>query len=225
MYARRMGNNEVMLEGEVVSAPVFNRAVFGEGFFMLDLQIQRRSGCADILPVLISESLLDRSINYRGQYLWLRGELRSHREYVEERYHLALVVFAQEVQVIAASDRSAWPNRIYLNGSVCKPPRYRQTPSGQEITELLVAVSRSYAKNDYLPCICWSYNARRAAAFTAGDQVKIWGRVQSRRYLKKLEENRTERHVTYEVSVGKLVYASRWEELQIAEETAHRHFQ
>ena len=71
---------------------------------------------------------------------------------------------------------------------------------------MLVAVNRSYGKSDYIPCICWGRNARYASSFQVGDHVQIWGRIQSREYIKKLNDVETEKRVAYEVSVSKIEY-------------------
>ena len=95
-------------------------------------------------------------------------------------------------------------NQIFLDGYICKPPVYRKTPLGREIADVLLAVNRPYGKSDYIPCICWGRNARYASAFEVGGHVLIWGRIQSREYMKRIGENETEKRVAYEVSVSKI---------------------
>ena len=97
-------------------------------------------------------------------------------------------------------------NQIFMDGFICKPPVYRKTPLGREIADLLVAVNRSYGKSDYIPCICWGRNARFAARFEVGVHVQIWGRIQSREYVKRLNEDEVEKRTAYEVSVSKIEY-------------------
>ena len=75
---------------------------------------------------------------------------------------------------------------------------------GREICDLMLAVNRLYGRSDYLPCIVWGQNARRAALWDVGTRVHLLGRIQSREYVKKLNEDQTERRVAYEVSVSKL---------------------
>ena len=95
-------------------------------------------------------------------------------------------------------------NQIFLDGYICKEPIYRKTPLGREIADLLIAVNRSYGKSDYIPCICWGRNARFASGFEVGGHVQVWGRIQSREYVKKISELETEKRVAYEVSVSKV---------------------
>ena len=101
---------------------------------------------------------------------------------------------------------NAKTNQIFLDGYICKAPVYRKTPLGREIADLLIAVNRPYGKSDYIPCICWGRNARFASGFEVGGHAQIWGRIQSREYVKKIDETESEKRIAYEVSVSKLEY-------------------
>ena len=81
---------------------------------------------------------------------------------------------------------------------------YRETPFGREISDLLIAVNRSYGKSDYIPCIAWGRNARHASRFEVGTRVKVWGRIQSREYTKKFDEAECEKRVAYETSIYRM---------------------
>lgn len=78
------------------------------------------------------------------------------------------------------------------------------TPLGREIADLLLAVNRAYGKSDYIPCICWGRNARFAGQIQVGSHVQVWGRIQSRSYQKKLEDDQLLQKTAYEVSVSKM---------------------
>ena len=97
-------------------------------------------------------------------------------------------------------------NEVVLIGYICKKPIYRQTPFGREIADILLAVNRAYNKSDYIPTIAWGRNARFAARFEVGVHVQIWGRIQSREYVKRLNEDEVEKRTAYEVSVSKIEY-------------------
>ena len=71
---------------------------------------------------------------------------------------------------------------------------------------MLLAVNRPYGKSDYIPCICWGRNARFAESFAIGGHIQLWGRIQSREYQKKIDENEYEKRIAYEVSVSKMEY-------------------
>ncbi|MCI8851918.1 MAG: single-stranded DNA-binding protein [Lachnospiraceae bacterium] len=199
-------NNQVSMIGEIVSEFTFSHEVFGEGFYILELSVKRLSDSADIIPVMISERLVDVTEDYVGEYIRVSGQFRSYNRHEEKKNRLVLSVFAREMEFMEEEVENAKTNQIFLDGYICKPPVYRKTPLGREIADLLIAVNRPYGKSDYIPCICWGRNARFASSFEVGGHAQIWGRIQSREYVKKLDEFESERRVAYEVSVSKLDY-------------------
>ncbi len=199
-------NNQVSIMGKIATGFTFSHQVFGEGFFVMDLIVKRLSDSEDRIPVMVSERLVDVTQNYVGEYIEISGQFRSYNRHEEKHNRLVLSVFAREVRFIGQDEDVIPTNQIFMDGYICKPPVYRKTPLGREIADVLLAVNRPYGKSDYIPCICWGRNARYASAFTVGGHVLIWGRIQSREYVKKLGENQTERRTAYEVSVSKLEY-------------------
>lgn len=190
--------------GEIVSCFVFSHEIFGEGFYMVDVRVPRLSDSSDIIPLMVSERLIDVEEDYSGQNIMVQGQFRSYNRHEERRNRLVLSVFAREIEFVDETPESAQTNQIFLDGYICKEPIYRKTPLGREIADLLIAVNRPYGKSDYIPCICWGRNARFASSFTVGTRCEIWGRIQSREYIKKLSEEDAEKRVAYEVSVSKL---------------------
>ena len=197
-------NNQVTVMGEIASEFEFSHEVFGEGFYMLELLVKRLSDSFDRIPVMISERLIDVTQDYRGEFIQISGQFRSYNRHEEKKNRLVLSVFAREVSFVEEADDKVRSNQIFLDGFICKPPVYRKTPLGREIADMLVAVNRPYGKSDYIPCISWGRNARFASNFEVGSRVQIWGRIQSREYVKKLEDDRTEKRTAYEVSVSKM---------------------
>ena len=197
-------NNQVTIMGEIVSAFQFSHEVFGEGFYMVDVSVKRLSNSEDTIPVMISERLIDVTEDYTGEFIMVNGQFRSYNKHDELKNRLVLSVFAREVEFIEEELDGAKTNNIMLDGYICKLPVYRKTPLGREIADLLIAVNRPYGISDYIPCICWGRNARFAQAFEVGNHVQVFGRIQSREYVKKLSETATEKRTAYEVSVSKL---------------------
>lgn len=200
-------NNQVSIMGKIASGFTFSHQVFGEGFYLVDILVKRLSDSEDRIPLMISERLVDVTQDYEGEYIMVQGQFRSYNRHEEKKNRLVLSVFVRELSFVEEADDSIKTNQIFLDGYICKPPVYRKTPLGREIADLLLAVNRPYGKSDYIPCICWGRNARYASAFEVGGHVLIWGRIQSREYIKKLSENETEKRTAYEVSVSKLEYA------------------
>ena len=199
-------NNQVSIIGEVVSGFVFSHEVFGEGFYMLDVSVRRLSDSCDVIPLMISERLIDVNADYRGACIRAAGQFRSYNRNDEKKNRLVLSVFVRELEFMDEEVENSKTNQIFLDGYICKAPVYRKTPLGREIADILLAVNRPYGKSDYIPCICWGRNARFASGFEVGGHTQIWGRIQSREYMKKIDETESERRIAYEVSVSKLEY-------------------
>ena len=197
-------NNQVSIVGTSVSDFRYSHEVYGEGFYMVDISVNRLSDFTDQIPIMVSERIVDTTQNCEGQLIYVTGQFRSYNRHEEKKNRLVLSVFARELEFIEEEKEEYKSNQIYLDGYVCKEPIYRKTPLGREIADLLIAVNRSYGKSDYIPCICWGRNARFASGFEVGNHVEIWGRIQSREYVKKISESITEKRVAYEVSVSKV---------------------
>lgn len=197
-------NNQVNVMGKIASDFTYSHEIYGEGFYMVDLEVSRLSDSADIIPLMISERLINVKADYQGENVCVNGQFRSYNRHEERKNKLVLSVFAREIEFIDGIAEGAKTNQIYLDGYICKEPIYRKTPLGREIADLLLAVNRPYGKSDYIPCICWGRNARYASSFEVGNRCAIWGRIQSREYMKKIGEEQLERRVAYEVSVSKL---------------------
>ena len=197
-------NNQVTVMGEIVSAFSYSHEIFGEGFYMVDVKCKRLSESYDIIPVMVSERLIDVTGDYMGALICVIGQFRSYNRHEEHKNRLVLSVFAREISFIEEMEESSKTNQIFLDGYICKEPVYRKTPLGREIADLLLAVNRPYGKSDYIPCICWGRNARYANQFKVGERCAVWGRIQSREYMKKLDEENVEKRVAFEVSVSKM---------------------
>ena len=199
-------NNQVSVAGEVIGEFTFSHEVFGEGFYLLDVLVSRLSNSYDVIPVMVSERLIDVKADYRGKFVEVSGQFRSYNRHEDSKNRLVLSVFAREIKISDEEAEDSKPNYIFLDGFVCKPPVYRKTPLGREIADILLAVNRPYGKSDYIPCICWGRNARFAESFVVGGHIQVWGRIQSREYQKKMNEADFEKRVAYEVSVSKLEF-------------------
>lgn len=201
--------NMVELTGKVVSPIEFSHEMYGEGFYNFYLEVPRLSDTVDVLPVTISERLIINLDLTGGIYAKIFGQLRSYNRYVDGASKLVLTIFARDIKLLEEeeeiNEELKSPNEIFLDGYICKPPIYRTTPFGREIADLLIAVNRAYNKSDYIPCIAWGRNARFCDNVLIGDHLKIWGRIQSREYQKKVNDE-VETKVAYEVSISKLEY-------------------
>ena len=149
-------NNSVTLIGEVVSGFTFSHEVRGVAFYLVNLAVKRLSEQADIIPLTISERLIDVTADCMGRTLEVAGQFRSFNQQGENKKRLILSVFVRDVFFLEEDFTDCTKsNSITLKGYLCKSPVYRKTPLGREIADLLLAVNRTYNKSDYIPCIAW----------------------------------------------------------------------
>ena len=216
-------DNEACVIGVVCGYLTYSHDVHGERFYRFMLRSERLSENADLVCVTVSEKMLTEISIDLGLRLKICGQFRSYNNYTGQGNKLVLTLFAKE---ITQADEEEALNEIYLNGYICKPVVYRVTPFGREIADILLAVNRAYNKSDYIPCIAWGRNARFAKHLEVGQNVKIWGRMQSREYQKKLSETEVVTKTAFEVSVNRLEAG---ENIREKKETAYlgeenRHF-
>ena len=203
MVDKVIENNRVSIVGEIVSDFRYSHQVYGEGFYIVDVAVSRLSELSDVIPLMVSERLVDVTESCIGRLVETSGQFRSYNRHEGLKNKLVLSVFVREWEFVDENPEAGKTNQIYLDGFICKEPVYRKTPLGREIADLLIAVNRPYGKSDYIP---WGRNARFASTFEVGGKIQVWGRVQSREYVKKISEEEIEKHIAYEVSVSKLEY-------------------
>lgn len=198
---KNIENNKVTVSGVICSGFEFDHKLYGENFYMAYIETARESGTVDTIPFIVSERMI-KIEDLTGVRAIINGQFRSYNKHMDNGNRLILSVFVRDIQEdeLPFGDM----NQIELEGYVCKQPVYRKTPLGREIADLLLAVNRPYGKTDYIPCICWGRNARYASTLKVGNCLSVCGRIQSRKYLKKISEEEFETRVAYEVSVSKL---------------------
>ena len=197
-----MLNNKIYLEGKVASKLEFSHEMYGEGFYSFNLEVMRLSDSVDFLNITVSERLLSDLDLEEGKDIIVEGQLRSYNKFIDGSNKLILTVFARNIE--PCLERSKNPNEIFLDGYICKEPVYRTTPFGREIADVLLAVNRAYNKSDYIPTIAWGRNSRFCQTLSVGENIRVWGRLQSREYQKKVSDTEVIKKVAYEVSISKM---------------------
>lgn len=193
-----MENNNVTICGMITSGLQYNHELHGEKFYNFFVASKRDSGVPDYIPVTISERLIDTDAEWCGQNVKITGTFRSYNKNTKTGKHLILSVFVDEISCVDKDEPDE--NEIHLDGYICKEVQYKETPLGREIADVLLAVNRPYGKSDYIPCITWGRTARFASGLSVGTRLSLDGRIQSREYLKRLDEETVETRVAYEVS-------------------------
>ena len=187
--------NQITLRGALHALPEFSHENHGRQFFRFFLEVPRRSGAVDILPVITDDKLLNMMDPTGGHMITVTGQIRSHNVRSNGSRHLLIFVFADS---IICEDGEA-VNGVTIEGQLCKDPVFRRTPLGREICDVMLAVPRGFHRADYLPCILWGRTAQEVAACQKSDNIRVTGRLQSRAYTKMTDTGPEER-IAYEIS-------------------------
>lgn len=188
-------SNQVFLRGELMELPVYSHENHGKQFDKFVLSVQRLSGARDSINILAEHEKILELDPSAGSLIEITGEVRSYNNRTGQGRRLIITVYAHEITVSQGEPE----NQVLLRGKLCREPVYRRTPLGREICDVMLAVERKYRRMDYLPCILWGSLARMAAECEKGTELSLTGRIQSRTYLKQLEEGSEER-TAYEIS-------------------------
>lgn len=196
--------NQIQLRGKMSIKPMLFYEKCGENFFSTEVEVCRRSGNIDTIPVIIPERAIksENKICNVG-YVNIKGELRSYNRSEGGKRRLKVSVFVSEIDFVKESERNDF-NGIILCGHVCKPPVHRITPLGREIADGILAVNGLCSKSNYIPYITWGRNARFASTLNSGSYIRLEGRIQSREYIKRLDDGTQETRTAYEVSVSRI---------------------
>ena len=87
-------------------------------------------------------------------------------------------------------------NIIAIKGRLVRDPEIRQTQSGVSVTNITVAVDRSYSaggekQTDFFDCVFWRQGAEFVSKyFKKGKEIIVTGEMQSRKWQDKDGNNR-----------------------------------
>ncbi len=196
MLEETKGKNIIYLCGIPLKKAEYSHQNKLEKYYTFPLGVERLSGAMDIINVVVRQNLLERVELEEKQMMYIRGEVRSFNNKSKIGNKLVITVFAKQ---LGFCDEPA-QNSVELFGTICKPPVKRRTPMGRDICDLMLAVNRKYGRSDYLPCIAWGENALKAGDWLVGDDVRLDGRLQSRKYIK-IEDGQSMEKTAYEISV------------------------
>ena len=193
--------NHMVLHGRAAHPPAFYHCNHEVEFFSFPLMVSRLSGAADQVNVIAARPLLE-GCGWldRGDEVTVRGEVRTFNNRSGVGSRLVISVFAKELLPEQREDE----NRLFLSGTLCKPPSLRSTPLGRTICDMILAVNRRYGRADYLPCIAWGSLAHLCGGMEVGGALALDGRLQSRTYTKNLGDH-TEERTAFEVSIMNLI--------------------
>lgn len=198
MNNNREENNSIFIAGKVVEDFTFSYESHGEKFYSSKVEIKRLNDITDILPILVSEKLLDDKI-INSSYIIANGQIRTRGIQKSSKFSKSIYVFIQTISSAEKSEINTLKdcNKVTLKGHLCKKPSLRQSKT-RTLSDIMLAVNRTHSTS-YIPCIAWSRNAIHANKLEIGDLISIEGRFQQREYKKDDKS-----YFIYEVSVNKL---------------------
>lgn len=203
MEEKKVCQNNVTLVGILVGDFELDHSFLGEKYYRNYISTRRTSGVADVLPVIVSEKLLDKTVGVSGNRVIINGRVTTRNMDNEEgKRSLRIYIFATSYFTDEDVEELEDVNRVTLSGYLCKPPIYRETPLGRHIADFVLAVNRPYGKSDYIPCVCWGRDALWLSGFEVGEEVFVYSRFQSRNYIKKKPDGTLEDRIAYEISAS-----------------------
>lgn len=212
--------NAAYLIGTLLEDFTFDCEYKNAKMFTSFISVKRTSGNEDILPLIISERVLNKMpVLSKGMTVSIKGHIASFNKRIEDRNKLCVFVRCSRIDLVAKD--TAHENKFIVEGYVCKEVNYRETPGmkdkngniikkSSKITDIILAVNTKNPKTSYyIPCITWNKIAQQASYLKVGDKINVNGRLQSRSYIKEkfTGENKSqvscETCVAYELSINK----------------------
>lgn len=190
--------NKITLIGDVVSAPRESHKSNGKIFYKFFIGVERRSGVADILPVLFDKEISDTGISGA---VCVKGKIITRR--VKTGSGKANLTYVMADEITKAEDESPL-NEVSLEG-IIEEKQLRETPLGRKICDVKLKTLRENGKEDLITCIAWGKGAEYTDSLALGDRVSTYGRLQSRRYKKTCKDGHVMEKVTYELSIKGIV--------------------
>lgn len=189
--------NRITLIGDVVSAPRESHKSNGKKFYKFFIGVERKSGVADILPVLFDKEISDTGISGR---VYVSGEIITR--HVKTGSGKAILTYVMADTIKPKDDAPL--NEVSLDG-IIEENRLRETPLGRKICDVKLKTVRENGKEDLITCIAWGKCAEYTDSLALGDRVSTYGRLQSRRYKKTCKDGHVVEKVTYELSIKGIV--------------------
>lgn len=202
--------NKCIITGILEKEFEYSHGISCTNFYETIIKVKRKNGVEDLIPVIASDKILKNTFQcfrLKGKYVQIEGNFRSYRSIDEKSKHLRLYVGVEKICVLG-DERTAKEdsNIVYLEGRICKPTIFRTTPNGVKITEIMLSVGKNITHMNSIPCITWNNLAIGARKFKINDELKIYGRIQSREYIKRSSPDSPSGEIktAYEVSIFRI---------------------
>ena len=112
MNTNYLENNYLTLVGKVTGEKKFSHEIYGERFYVFNLEIPRLSGNSDMIPITVSERLIKEDTLQEGKKLLVKGQFRSYNSYENEKNRLILTVFAKDIVELNENEENDEENEM-----------------------------------------------------------------------------------------------------------------
>lgn len=198
--------NKACVIGRVMKEFEFSHEYGGNKYYKTIISSRRASGVVDNVPVIVNDKQMSGLPNGKltDKFIEVAGRYRSYRiQGRDSKIHLELALLAANIKEVDGDDGED-TNVVFLEGTIGKEPSLKETPTNRTITDFFVNVTKSYTRSDFIPCIAWERIALYVSKLKPGDKVKVFGRIQSRKYVKWIDREALIKEA-YEVSVWRLI--------------------
>lgn len=203
--------NRAYLSGYLEEEFTYSHQNYGHDFYKAVIKVPRLSGTEDHIPIIVSDNIVPHRVfskMKKDEFLEVEGRFTSYTQHVTpNKNHVHLYLYVNTINGAVPEEQCIErKNFIFLDGTICKKPIFRTTPSGRQILDCIVAINRKCGKSDYIPCIAWGTLAEKLSQqLDVSSKICFWGRIQSRFYTKKLESGEIEERIAREVSIVRII--------------------
>lgn len=195
----KTNNNQSQLVGTIVKTFVpigeSNYQPLYEGV----VEIQRKNGGKDLLPVLCLEKNLP--VYYcEGIKLHMTGAFRSFRVNKENEGNAKIALTLAMEKGVVMEEEEHDSSTTTLEGFVPLRKYFSDHVDEHDRTAIVLCVPRDDNNTDYIPCTAWDENASMLYSLPQGTKIRITGRYKNRTYLKQ-ENNRMVEKTAQEIII------------------------
>ncbi len=198
--------NFVKISGEIIAGPEFDHHSFDIDFYQITIRATRSSGNKDDLIVILPDNLMDEQTIFPGNHVTVTGDIRILKILNPEAKNTSILyVYALAVE---SGDEEEDKNSVVLTGNISRKIKLRKTPFGRIIAEFFLTVTRKNGAKIFVPCIAWGKMGFAIANMEPESAITVSGRLQSRDYVKQLENGEQVTRTTHELSLNGFVVKS-----------------
>lgn len=197
-------NNKVVICGKIEEDFEYNHRIPGtrENVYRTRVEIVRKDGITkDYIPILVSETMIENPY-VKNKWIETTGAIRTHRGNAKDGHRYKGVnVFVSECYIRNDEKELINPvntNIVFIEGFLANDA---YSPIQSKV-ELNVASKRNNSiRSDYIPCVAVGEKKQSLEELKVGEHVKIFGRFQSKKYLKHSLSAVPESKTAYEIFV------------------------